>query len=119
MAPETEIPRIPMALASVEHKRRFWRILLHIVVPGTMLSARPAALLAALSIRLGIEPLLEAAEQEMLLWRDRWNNLEIPETWNTSCLGLLLDADEAYRKRKAAVSFTLYVKANVLQSVLI
>jgi len=101
-APETETPRIPMALASPKHKRKFWRILLHIVVPGTMLSARPAALLAALSIRLGLEPLLEAADREMLLWRDRWNDLEIPETWNTSCLGLLLDADEAYRKRKDA-----------------
>ncbi|CZR54669.1 uncharacterized protein PAC_04553 [Phialocephala subalpina] len=99
-APESEIPRIPMALASPEYKRKFWRILLHIVVPGTMLGARPAALLAALSIKLGIQPLMHAADQEMLLWRDRWNNLEIPETWNTSCLSLLLDADEAYRKRQ-------------------
>lgn len=107
MAPETEIPRIPMALASPEHNRKFWRILLHIVVPGTMLSGRPAALLAALSILLGIEPLLEAADREMLLWRDRWNDLEVPETWNTSCLGLLLDADEAYRKRKSGVSVHL------------
>ncbi|KAF8861950.1 hypothetical protein BDZ45DRAFT_617826 [Acephala macrosclerotiorum] len=99
-APEFEIPRIPMALASPEYKRKFWRILLHIVVPGTMLGARPAALLAALSIKLGIQPLMHAADQEMLLWRDRWNNLEIPETWNTSCLSLVLDADEAYQKRK-------------------
>lgn len=99
-APESKIPRIPMALASQEYQRSFWRILLHIVVPGTMLSTRPAALLAALSIHLGIEPLLEVANREMLLWRDRWNNLEYPETWNTSCLGLLLDADEAYQKRE-------------------
>jgi len=100
-ASETETPRIPMALASKEFKRKFWKILLHIVVPGTMLAARPAALLAALGIRLGVKPLQEAADQEMLLWRDRWNNLEIPETWNTSCLSLLLDADAAYRKRQA------------------
>jgi hypothetical protein len=99
-ASEAETPRIPIALASTEFKRKFWKILLHIVVPGTMLGARPAALLAALSIRLGVKPLQEAADQEMLLWRDRWNNIEIPETWNTSCLSLLLDADEAYRKRK-------------------
>ncbi|KAE8449167.1 hypothetical protein EG329_008551 [Mollisiaceae sp. DMI_Dod_QoI] len=99
-APESEIPRIPMALASPKYKRKFWSILLHIVVPGTMLGARPSALLAALSIKLGIQPLMNAADQEMLLWRDRWNNLEVPETWNTSCLSLLLDADEAYRKRK-------------------
>jgi hypothetical protein len=36
----------------------------------------------------------------MLLWRDRWNNLEVPETWNTSCLSLILDADSAYQKRQ-------------------
>ncbi|PMD57892.1 uncharacterized protein K444DRAFT_564766 [Hyaloscypha bicolor E] len=100
-ASETETPRIPMALASTEFKRKFWKILLHIVVPGTMLGARPAALLAALSIRLGVKPLQEAADQEMLLWRDRWNNIEVPETWNTSCLSLLLDADSAYQKRQA------------------
>ncbi|KFY33245.1 hypothetical protein V494_07806 [Pseudogymnoascus sp. VKM F-4513 (FW-928)] len=101
-APEIQIPRIPMALASEEYDRYFWRILLHIVVPGTMLSERAAALLAALSIRLGIEPLLDAAYSEMLLWRDRWNGLEIPETWNVNCLSLLLDADEAYQKREGA-----------------
>jgi hypothetical protein len=96
--PEEATPRIPMALATKEHMRKFWRILLHIVVPGTMLSARPAALLAALSIRMGFQPLIEAAEQEMLLWRDRWNDLEVPENWNVSCLSLLMDADQAYRK---------------------
>ena len=97
--PESEIPRIPMALATKEHKRKFWRILLHIVVPGTMLSARPAALLAALSIRMGFQPLMDAAEQEMLIWRGRWNDIEVPENWNVGCLSLLLDADEMYRKR--------------------
>jgi hypothetical protein len=92
-------PRIPIALATKEHKRKFWRILLHIVVPGTMLSARPAALLAALSIRMGFQQLIEAAEKEMLLWRDRWNDIEVPENWNVSCLSLLMDADAAYRRR--------------------
>lgn len=98
-ASETETPRIPMALATKRHKRKFWRILLHIVVPGTMLSARPAALLAALSIRMGFQPLIDAAEQEMLIWRDRWNDIGVPENWNVDCLSLLMDADKAYRKR--------------------
>jgi hypothetical protein len=98
-ASATELPCIPIALATKEHKHQFWRILLHIVVPGTMLSRRPAALLAALSIRMGFQPLIEAAEQEMLIWRDRWNDIEVPENWNISCLSLLMDADEAYRKR--------------------
>ncbi|OBT63904.1 hypothetical protein VE03_06579 [Pseudogymnoascus sp. 23342-1-I1] len=98
--PEIQIPRIPMALASAGYDRYFWRILLHVVVPGTILSRRPAALLAALSIRLGLEPLLEVAYGEMRLWRDKWNDLDIPESWNTSCLGLLLHADDEYQKRE-------------------
>ncbi|CAK4030893.1 ariadne-like RING finger [Lecanosticta acicola] len=95
----SDVTKIPMALADKRYGRRFWKILLHIVVPGTMLGGRSGALLAALAIRLGIQPLVQAAETEMLLWRDRWNNIEIPETWNTSCLSLLLDADEAYLRR--------------------
>jgi len=93
------IVKIPLALASKDLGRKFWKILLHIVVPGTMLSSRPSALLAALSIRLGVQPLLQAAENELLLWRHKWNDLEIPETWNMSCLSLLLDADAAYANR--------------------
>ena len=96
---ETDVPRIPMALASPEYDQRFWSILLHIVVPGTMLSVRPAALVAALAIRLGIEPLIPAAEEAMKLWGLKWNDIEVPETWNVNCLSLILDADKAYREK--------------------
>jgi hypothetical protein len=96
---ETEVPRIPMALASQEYGRRFWNILLHIVVPGTMLSARPAALVAALAIRLGVEPFIPAAEKAMLFWKKKWNDIEVPETWNVNCLSLILDADKMYRNK--------------------
>jgi hypothetical protein len=99
-APETKTPRIPLSLTSAEHGHRFWKVLLHVVVPGTMLSARPAALLAALSLRLGVQPLLQAAGQEMMLYRGQWNNPDIPENWNLNCLSLLLDADDAYRVRQ-------------------
>jgi hypothetical protein len=97
---DDEVPKIPIALATKEHGRQFWRILLHIILPGTMLSARPAALLAALSLRLGVQPLTEAAEREMLIWRNRWNDIEVPENWNVSCLSLLLDADQVYRQKR-------------------
>ncbi|KAE8317126.1 hypothetical protein BDV41DRAFT_526817 [Aspergillus transmontanensis] len=96
-----EVPRIPMALAKDEYNRRFWEILLHIVVPGTMLSSRPASILAALSLKLGITPLISAAEIEVLAMRDKWNNIEVPETWTVSCLSLLLDADRKYQQRQA------------------
>jgi hypothetical protein len=67
---EEDLIRISLALAKKDFGRKFWKILLHIVVCGTLLSSRPAALLAAFSIKIGVEPLLEAADQEMLSWRD-------------------------------------------------
>jgi hypothetical protein len=63
---QKEVPRLPLALQKPEHKRVFWKILLHLVLPGTKLGARPAALLAALCIRMGIKPLMDAADSEML-----------------------------------------------------
>ncbi|KAI1353886.1 hypothetical protein F5Y01DRAFT_43807 [Xylaria sp. FL0043] len=94
------VPKMPLALAQPKYNRIFWRILLHLVCPGTKLAERPAALLAALSIRMGMKPLKAAAETEMLIWSKRWNNLEIPETWNVSCLSLILDADKSYEERR-------------------
>jgi hypothetical protein len=96
-----EVPRIPLVLASKEHEWKFFKILLHVVVPGTKLSARSATVLAALVIRIGLKPLFDAACATMMFWRDKWNRLDIPETWNASCMGLLLDADEEYRKQVA------------------
>ncbi|KAI8305611.1 hypothetical protein K4K61_005171 [Colletotrichum sp. SAR11_59] len=99
MKGDEEVIRIPMALADAKYQRKFWRILLHLILPGTMLAARPGALLAALSLRMGLKPLTEAADQELLFFSKKWNNLDIPETWNASCLSLLLDADRDYEKR--------------------
>jgi hypothetical protein len=99
--PEDEVPRIPLALAQPEHKRKFWKVLLHTVLPGTMLGPRPAALLAALSLRMGIKPLEKVAHSELMAWRDKWNTLDIPETWNSTCLTLLLEADKSRTILKA------------------
>jgi hypothetical protein len=93
------VPRIPLSLASKEHGWKFWKILLHAVLPGTMLSARPATVLAALAIRIGIKPLFEPACAAMMFWRDKWNNIDVPENWNASCLALLLDANEEHQKQ--------------------
>ncbi|KAL8338988.1 hypothetical protein RB598_007350 [Gaeumannomyces tritici] len=106
-APQDQVPRIPLALAREEHSRKLWRVLLHAVLPGTMLGARPAALLAALSIRMGITPLQEVAEVEMSMWTGRWNTMDFPETWNVSCLNLLLEADAEVRRRKTATASIL------------
>jgi len=94
-----EVPRIPVSLASKEYEWQFWRILLHTVLPGTMLATRPAMVLAALAIRIGLKPLFPTAASALLFWRDKWNDPEVPETWSVGCLGLLLDADAEYRKQ--------------------
>ena len=107
-------PRIPMALAQQKYNRRFWKILLHVVLPGTMLSARPASLLAALSLRMGMLPLRDAADAELLHASRTWNTLDIPETWNVNCLSLLLDADKDYEARVAAGVTTRNADADVL-----
>jgi len=96
--PEDKVPRLPLALANAKHKRKFWKVLLHAIIPGTMITARPAALLAALSLRMGILPLQEAADAELLQF-STWNTLDIPETWNTNCLSLVLEADRDYEAR--------------------
>ncbi|KAM0426304.1 hypothetical protein ACHAPT_008344 [Fusarium lateritium] len=98
-ADPAKVPQIPMALADPKHNRKFWKILLHAVLPGTMISSRPAAVLAALALRMGIAPLRDVADQELMSFSDKWNTIDIPETWNTGCLGLLLDADRDYEKR--------------------
>ncbi|KAK6073351.1 dihydroxyacid dehydratase [Seiridium cupressi] len=109
---EEAIPKIPLALVGSQYNQVFWKILLHIVLPGTKLAARPAALLAALSIRMGIKPLMDAADFEMAAWKNNWNNLEIPETWNANCLTLILDADKDFEARRHAGSISADLPEN-------
>ncbi|KAI0602057.1 hypothetical protein F4775DRAFT_603641 [Biscogniauxia sp. FL1348] len=99
---EGETPQVPLALAQEKYKQQFWKILLHVVLPGTKLAARPAALLAALSIKMGMQPLMAVADAEMINWSKQWNNLDVPETWNTSCFSLILDADRSFETRRRA-----------------
>ena len=104
---DAEVPKIPTVLASKDYGWQFWKILLHAVLPGTMLAARPAVILAALALKIGLKPLFDAASAAMLFWRERWNNLEIPETWNPSCLELLLDADTESKTQAELLENTL------------
>lgn len=72
------VAKIPLVPASERYNRLFWKLLLHTIEPGTKLSARPAALLAALSLQLGIVPLMKVSEQEMLAFKDKWNDPSTP-----------------------------------------
>ncbi|KAH6695548.1 hypothetical protein F5X68DRAFT_163812 [Plectosphaerella plurivora] len=95
----TDVPRMPMALALEKHGRNLWKVLLHLILPGTKITLRPAALLAALSNRMGMLPLRAAADEELLSFRKHWGSRDVPETWSVSCLSLLLDADQDYERR--------------------
>ncbi|KAF2860407.1 hypothetical protein K470DRAFT_217171, partial [Piedraia hortae CBS 480.64] len=94
---EEDAPRdatfLPLALMKPNYGGRFWKLLLHLIVPGTMLAPRPAALLAAVAIKIGIISLLSSAQDEVLAFKGKWNNIHTSETWNVGCLTLLLDAD--------------------------
>lgn len=94
-----KFPRIPLALVGKKHKRRFFGSLIHTAVPGTVLMRRPAALLAALSLKMRIRHLRDAADAEMAAYRPFWNTTRAPETWDPDCLNLILDADDDYRRR--------------------
>ncbi|EHK44728.1 hypothetical protein TRIATDRAFT_220452 [Trichoderma atroviride IMI 206040] len=99
--PKVSVPCVPLALAKEQYGREFWKILLHAVLPGTKLGARPASLLAALALRMGIVPLRGVADEALIAFGANWNKLDVPETWNLGCLNLLLDADKDYEKRVA------------------
>ncbi|EPE31190.1 hypothetical protein GLAREA_04157 [Glarea lozoyensis ATCC 20868] len=90
------IQRIPLALVQPTYDRKFWKISLHLIVPGTILPAHPAVLLAALALTRGINPLFLAAETEILAWKNPWHTLKPRDIYNINHLNLLLPADAAY-----------------------
>ncbi|KAL4993283.1 hypothetical protein BDV10DRAFT_190118 [Aspergillus recurvatus] len=92
---------IPLALAAAKYDHQFWKVMLHTIASGARLTAGAAAVLAALTIRMGVTCLADAAESEMLRYKDSWNNVEVPETWAISRLRLLLEADRAYQKSRS------------------
>lgn len=96
-----KVPRIPMAMAGADFGHQFWNILLHLVLPGTRLSDRAGALVAALSLRMGIAPLRNAAYATLTARKDSWNTIDAPENWSVGCLSLLLQADADYECRIA------------------
>lgn len=61
-----QLPRLPIALTQKKYGRQFWRPLPQLVLPSTLSSSRPGALVAALYLRKGLVPLMEAAVEEMM-----------------------------------------------------
>ncbi|EPS37344.1 hypothetical protein H072_8975 [Dactylellina haptotyla CBS 200.50] len=94
------VEKIPFVLAKKEHKRQFWKILLHLVLPGTYLSARAGALLAALCMKIGVQipGLQEAARETLVAFRGQWADIEVGENWSLECMRLLVYCDEKDRR---------------------
>ncbi|KAJ0420255.1 hypothetical protein BJY00DRAFT_141496 [Aspergillus carlsbadensis] len=109
-----QVKAIPLALSKKGYGQHFWGILLHTIVSGTQLTPRGAAVLAALSIRLGISFLADVAENEMLSYKSKWNNIEFPETWAVGCMTLLLDADSAYRTTRQGANSDAFAEEKPL-----
>ncbi|KAK2592007.1 hypothetical protein QQS21_010278, partial [Conoideocrella luteorostrata] len=93
---------VPISLMQPKYKRRFWKVLLHTVLSGTLLATRPAAVLAALSLRMGISTLRDAADAELLALGPIWNDVTTPENWAPGCIQLIIRADQDYEERVAS-----------------
>ncbi|KAG8829344.1 hypothetical protein FRC17_006734 [Serendipita sp. 399] len=66
-----------------------FRVLPHLVVPGTMFSGRAAALFAALAMRVGVPFLDKPARALLGQQKGTWLDLEVPENLSYECAKLL------------------------------
>ncbi|CCA69537.1 hypothetical protein PIIN_03476 [Serendipita indica DSM 11827] len=66
-----------------------FKVLPHLVVPGTMFSGRAAALFAALSMVVGVPFLDEPARELLNRQKGTWLDIEIPENLSFECAKLL------------------------------
>lgn len=71
-----------------------FKILPHLVVPGTMFSLRPAALFAALSMIVGVRFLDEPARVLLNQQKGTWLDVDTPENLSYECAKLLLRLPE-------------------------
>ncbi|KAF7973109.1 hypothetical protein HWV62_16222 [Athelia sp. TMB] len=79
---------IPLTLSPVQ----LFRILPHLVVPGTMYATRAASLTAILALSTGVLFLRGPAEALLTPIKGTWLNLDVPENISWDCAKLLLSA---------------------------
>ncbi|KAJ7785278.1 hypothetical protein DFH07DRAFT_864425 [Mycena maculata] len=72
--------------------RDFYRILPHLIVPGTLYPPRAAALTAIVSLVTGVPFLAESATALLATTKGKWLDLEVPENISFDCARLLLSA---------------------------
>jgi hypothetical protein len=81
---------IPLSLPP----RDFFRILPHLVVPGTLYPARAASLTAILSLITAVPFLREPATVLLASVKGTWIDLDVPENISFDCARFLLSAPE-------------------------
>ncbi|KAJ7637778.1 hypothetical protein B0H17DRAFT_995100 [Mycena rosella] len=74
--------------------RDFFRILPHLIVPGTLYPARAASLTAIVALVTGVPFLHESATSLLGTVKGKWLNMEIPENISFDCARFLLSAPE-------------------------
>lgn len=79
---------IPLTLSPLD----FFRIVPHLIVPGTLYPARAASLTAILALITGVPFLLKPAEALLTPTKGTWIDLDIPENISFDCAKLLLSA---------------------------
>ncbi|KAH7100958.1 hypothetical protein BKA62DRAFT_704648 [Auriculariales sp. MPI-PUGE-AT-0066] len=77
---------IPLGLAP----RKIFRLLPHLVVPGTLYSSRASSVMAILALTVGVPFLQTAAATVAAFTRGSWLDLEHPETLSWECATFLL-----------------------------
>ncbi|EJD36493.1 hypothetical protein AURDEDRAFT_117081 [Auricularia subglabra TFB-10046 SS5] len=74
--------------------RQIFRLLPHLVVPGTLYSSRASAVMAILALQVGVPFLAEAATTVAGYTKDTWLDLEHPETVSWECASFVLNAPD-------------------------
>ncbi|KZP28556.1 hypothetical protein FIBSPDRAFT_1039652 [Athelia psychrophila] len=81
---------IPLSLSPAQ----FFRILPHLVVPGTIYPFRAAAMTAIISLITAVPFLRERATEFLIPLKGTWLNLEVPENVSYDCARFLLSAPQ-------------------------
>ncbi|KZP13764.1 hypothetical protein FIBSPDRAFT_834882 [Athelia psychrophila] len=81
---------IPLSLSPAQ----FFRVLPHLVVPGTIYPFRAAAMTAILSLITAVPFLRERATEFLAPLKGTWLNLEVPENVSYDCARFLLSAPQ-------------------------
>ncbi|KAJ7912609.1 hypothetical protein B0H13DRAFT_2474704 [Mycena leptocephala] len=74
--------------------RDFFRILPHLIVPGTLYPVRAATLTAVVSLITGVPFLLESATALLATAKGKWLDMQVPENISFDCARFLLSAPE-------------------------